>query len=761
MPGAPPRRLDRPFSRCYSLENGPADKEGSPGESVMAHGIGRQRQEDSVASAPAGLRARWVTLAWAAAPLLAAILVYLNALGGDFVYDDNEQIVNNPWVHELRHLPDVLLRPVWAYKTAHPAAYYRPVQMGLYNLLWAAFGQNPLPFHLVNLLFHLLSVALLFLLVRTLSGEEPVAAAAALLFAVHPLNSEAVAWIACLPELAYASFLLAALLLHALSWSGSRRRRLSLRALSLLLFLPALLSKETAIVLPLLILAMECWVRARALRQAAGVLAPYVVAAVAYLGARLALTGPLPSSGPGNFTFAEMIVQAPVLLLGYVRAILCPTTLLAFHLPDRSLTLRHPLFLGSLLGVVLLGAGVAVLSKRRSDLAFAATLVLLPLLPALYLPALGENAFAERYAYLSTAGAAWIVMGTAAALIRGFRGNRGSAGALTAFALLLALPCAFRTVARNSDWHDDGRLATATLRDEPRAWHMHVVLASWYQHLGRPDRALATLEEGAAAFPRNVILQTAVIDARLRAHRIGPEEAAEALRPIAERHPDLFEAQVNLGVALLKSQRPAEAEAAFRRAVALNPGGTQAREGLFMALVAQGKPPESDGTQEGLSSPDARSAGKLLEGIAAVKAGRLEEAQSALEEARRLDPGSYKALLGLALVADKRGDNRASIDYCRQALVLEPGSEPALEQLGTSALKAGEIQEAVTALEKAVSLDPRGKQALNLLGVAYAQAGRPDEARAAFLKALAIDPGFQSARTNLDALGRREKGPGN
>jgi len=572
--------------------------------------------------------------------------------------------------------------------------------------------------------------------------------------------------------------------LHISSWSGERRRRVLLRGLSIFSFVLALFSKETAITLLLLIVPLEIWIRPRlggafegtaSPTAGAGVwdglrsrflpaerlvrtLVPYALSALAYLAVRVAVVGGLAPRSRTDVTSLDAVINGPVLLLSYLRAMLLPTRLLAYHLLDRVPSLLHPRFLGSVLGLILLGGIILRLARRRPDLAFAGTLALLPLLPVLYLPAVGENAFAERYAYLPTAGIAWIVAGAAATGVQSLRGGRRSPAGLLAIAAVLALPCAARTVLRNADWRDDVRLATATLREEPRAWHMHVVLAGWHHRHGRIEEALSVLEKGLAAFPENAVLQAAVIDARVQTHRISPEEAVRELRSIVDRRPDLYEAQYNFGVACLQDQRPADAEAAFRRAVALNPHGIQAHEGLFLALVAQGKAADWNEVRGGLPSPPAlRSTDRLLEGIAEAKAGRLDEARAALEEARRLDPGSERVLLALAMVADRRGEDRAAMDYCRRAIALKPDSEPAYEQLGASALKIGEVAEAVSALEKAVSIDANNKQALSRLGVAYAQAGRVDEARAAFEKALAIDPDFDKARFNLDALNRSMK----
>ena len=85
------------------------------------------------------------TFLMVALPVVAAIGVYFVTVDAEFVHDDNHQILDNPWVQELRHVPKLWTHPVWAFETSQPTNYYRPVQMTLYNLLWSAFPGRPLP----------------------------------------------------------------------------------------------------------------------------------------------------------------------------------------------------------------------------------------------------------------------------------------------------------------------------------------------------------------------------------------------------------------------------------------------------------------------------------------------------------------------------------------------------------------------------------------------------------------------------------------
>ena len=131
-------------------------------------------------------------------------LVYSNTLNHEFVWDDNFQIVRNPFLHGDEPLARLFVTDVWGY--THPdqkgtSNYYRPLQMVTYRLIGQVAGLNASAFHAVNLLFHILATLAGYLVVWQLTKIYWVAFAASVLFALHPIHTEAVVWIAALPEL--------------------------------------------------------------------------------------------------------------------------------------------------------------------------------------------------------------------------------------------------------------------------------------------------------------------------------------------------------------------------------------------------------------------------------------------------------------------------------------------------------------------------------------------------------------------------------
>ena len=181
--------------------------------------------------------------------LLAGIVAYANGLSGTFQFDDHNVIVNSERVHSLS---------AWWRATSHGGL--RPLLNLTYTLNWLASGGAPLAFHLFNLLAHLIATACVFALARAFMRRYPqagdadaIAAWTALLFAVHPLHSEAITYISGRSTLLMTTFYLGALVYYARAEEGQLRHRLA----ALGLFVLAMLTKESALLFPFALLVWD------------------------------------------------------------------------------------------------------------------------------------------------------------------------------------------------------------------------------------------------------------------------------------------------------------------------------------------------------------------------------------------------------------------------------------------------------------------------------------------------------------------------
>mgnify|MGYP001304083490 CR=1 FL=1 len=147
--------------------------------------------------------------------LMLAVVPYLNTLTGAFVFDDRQQILENPYVHSFQYVGKIFESAVWSFQGAQGLTdYYRPLMSLAYLLCYKLFGPAPFSFHVLNLVLHASIVLLVLALARRLFRDRLTALLAAGLFALHPIHTESVAWIAGLTDLELGFFFL--LLFHLL-----------------------------------------------------------------------------------------------------------------------------------------------------------------------------------------------------------------------------------------------------------------------------------------------------------------------------------------------------------------------------------------------------------------------------------------------------------------------------------------------------------------------------------------------------------------
>jgi len=548
--------------------------------------------------------------------------VYGNTLRNGFVYDDVPQVVQNPWIREIRFIPEIFSTNVWAFQGIS-TNYYRPLMHISFMLSYVLFGLAPWGFHFVNVILHAGVTLLVFLISsRFFQASNPSASRispmlpfmAAVLFAVHPIHTEVVAWVGGVTDLSFTLFFLLALYLYLLSAeSGVHKKGLSL--LSVASFFLATLCKEPALTFPLILVAYDYSFS----REAPHPLdylkryAPYLGAAAVYFILRvIALGGLAPVRRHGELSAYEFLINVFPLFRQYLGKLLLPTHLNAYHVFLPISSILEPNGLLSLATAMVFAGAVLLALKKSRPAFFALAMVLVPLLPALYIPGAGENTFAERYLYLPSFGLVLLV-----ALLAGrvaLRKPRWSVPVATALALVTVL-YSLGTVQRNLVWKDDERLWRDVVQHSPNSAVPHYNLASALNAQGRIDEAIAEyqtairIQPGAVAYTSlgvayqaKGLINEAIEQYRL-ALRLQPGDAdahtylaiayaesgalnnaIEHFRIAVQLQPDSANAQYGLGRAYLEKGRPAEAIPYLESAVRLNPDESLFRSALNEAL---------------------------------------------------------------------------------------------------------------------------------------------------------------------------------
>jgi tetratricopeptide (TPR) repeat protein len=724
----------------------------------------------------------------AAAAALAAVtfVVFLRALACGFInFDDRDYVTENRYVTSGLTLDGAR----WAFTTYAPV-YWQPLAWLSLQLDASLWWPNPRGFLLTNVLLHAANAGLLFLSLRTLTGAYWRSAAAALLFAVHPLRVESVAWVTERKDVLSSCFGLLALWAYAAyADRPSPRRYLGVVGAYTL----SLMAKPMLVTLPCILLMLDWWPLGRLLPvrrpgRAAWlpVLEKLPLAVLAAASCALTIlsrraTGPWP--GLQGLCLAGGFENATVGYATYLVKTIWPAGLAIYY--------PHPLMgynkadhlpVVQVAGAALLLAAVtcvAVVVRKRAPYWLAGWVwYLVALLPVIGLVQSGPQAYADRFTYFPQIGilvaVCWAVADLAA------KHTRVAAGAAVALGTALALA----TWNQLSYWRDAETVWRHALRvtgpnpialqnlaeylpDDEAVAYLRAAIAL------DPDGADAAVNADAHGMLGNIYLRARRLDDAAReqeeAIRINPKSGGaygslglvEMQRGRYDRAAERFDEQLrlwnnaaarcNLGAALKYQGRFADAEREWREAVRLDP--------LY-------------------ASPHVNL------GVLFHRQNRLEEAAREEQKAIELAPRTYEAHFELGLIEIDRGDYGRAIDCLRTALQLRPGSSDALGALGAVLLQLGRLDEALPVMidvvrgrpqdgaarfnlgraleergdldaaasqyEAATRLGPELAQAWYDLGRLRARQGRHGEAVASFEQAAARDPGSERYRMALD-----------
>lgn len=432
--------------------------------------------------------------------------VYLNSLGNRFALDDEAIIATNPQVHGVERIPEAVTGSYWP--GAGARGLYRPLSLATYAIDWELWDGDPFGFHLVNVLLHAAVSALVLLLLLGIGAALPAAWAGALVFAVHPVHVEAVANVVGRAEVLASLFLLAACVVYLKGRGGWRTA-----GPVALLYLLSLLSKETGITLPAVLMLLH-WAEKGDVREAAKAILrrwPVFAAMATALGLYLALR----VVNIGTFLGVEAspwfwglpdrarILTAIRVWPEYLRLMLVPLDLVPDYGPAVITPQLDPfaplVVLGALLGV--LTVLVAWRARRTAPLLTATiawfAVTVLPVAGVLFPVGV---ILAERTLYLPSVAVALAV----AAVARWVGAREGlTRPALAALMGVLVLG-GVRTWTGNLVWRDSLAVMNHLLDHHPENFRVQWGVADHFAARGDTAAALAHMELATRMVPGQV-----------------------------------------------------------------------------------------------------------------------------------------------------------------------------------------------------------------------------------------------------------------
>ncbi len=539
---------------------------------------------------------------------------FFSAIFHPFVHDDIVFIQNNPHIKEWTNLKDIFLNP---FQFNAPRGivnvYYRPILEIIYRLQYLLFGLNPHGFHLVNVLIHLLNAILVFSFFSFVVKQKKIAFAVALIFFVHPVQSESVAAIVGISNLLVSLFCLLSLFFYQ-AWAREKKRQDPSRLLlSQIFFFLGLLTKEQAVIVPFLILFYEFLFGpedTHAWRKRAARLWGFFILLGFYLGMRYLFLKPTPFNFDHEFFLR--ILSIPVTILMYWRVIILPVDLHYY----RCANILSPWLWPTVIFVIIL-LGIAVLLRflprehRRISL-FALGWFFICLLPVLNIfPMVNEYSFiltSEHFLYLPLIGFALFVVIVIDNFSQKFFKGKTRRAFWIIFCIFVLIWIQI-TAEQNRYWRGEIPLFKRAVLFEKDFGRLRILLARAYYFHGEVDKAIVEYQTALNIMSRYVenARTTPTKDFYLQfikeihfdlAHCYEAKDEINSsineYKKVLELDPQDATTYNNVGALYLRENNAKMAEPFFQKALAVQKNNVMALSNLALCYVHKGNLPEAE-----------------------------------------------------------------------------------------------------------------------------------------------------------------------
>ncbi len=618
-------------------------------------------------------------------------------------FDDAEYVIKNvlvqnpSWASTKRFFTEVFV-------PSSVKGYYQPLTMVSLMLDYAVGGRedNLLPFHRTSVVLHAANTALVIVLLYLLFRNIWIAAAAGLLFGVHPMTVESVAWISDRKTLLAAFFSFWSLLFYILF---ARKTGKKYYVACLLAYLMALMSKPTSVFLPFVMVLMDYWPLNRlswkSVREKLPLFVPFIVFIVITFVSQLASAGGwLPGHEQHTVQTTLLIICHNIIF--YPLKMLWPANLSSNYIYPRPFVISNPEVLADVVATVLLIILLAVSLRWTRAVLTGSLIFFIVILPTMQIVKFSDVIASDKFAYLPSLG---ILMMLACFLLWLYNNKPRRALIISIVILLLTGAEGIATRRYLVYWRDTISLFSRMLTLAPDSTAIQNPLATAYINIGRKEEAVELLK---------------------RAITIDPSEHLT---------------YNNLGIAYFDLKRYQDAIEAFQNSIRLSPkyydaymnlAGVYASLGQFERAVELYK--------QAISIDPAVSKAYFNLGRAYLKLNRYQDAIDALQKAIHLSPKHADAYTVLASVYLASGKVEEQIEPCKKAIELAPRSPEAYIILGSAYGKLKRFTEALEVYKEAEKIAPQDPQVLYGLGFFYLKTGDPNSALRQYEKLKQIDP---------------------
>jgi tetratricopeptide (TPR) repeat protein len=637
----------------------------------------------------------------------AVIAVHWPALSAQALsFDDNEYLVNNAlvkspsWSSARKFLSQVL-------EPSTVGGYYQPLAMISLMLDYSLGGrvENLMPFHRTSLALHAANTALVIVLLYLLFGEVWIAAAAGLLFGLHPMTVETIPWVGERKTLLAAFFALWSLLFY-LRYTHARKAGAGIQSPAgcstwgfyiacLFFYLLALMSKPTSTPLPVLMLLLDFWPLKRFKWRSFLEKIPFFIlggifAIITYISQTRTACSTLPTE-TGIWRISLILCHN---IIFYLCKIIWPINLSSHYPFPDPLNLSQPMVLAGVIGTCIL-IPLLLISLRWTRAALIGWLFFfIAILPTMGIIGFTNVIASDKFAYLPSFGLL-MVLAYFLCNLRLKKSVISGSKSVVIILLVLILASAESLATRSylTHWRNSLGLFEYMLSKAPNSPTLHNNLGNAYGELGLW------------------------------------REATEAYKQAIRIKPDYADAHNNLGVAYSKLGRYQEAIEAYKQAIKIKTDYAEAHYNLGTTYGELGRYQEAIEafSQDIKIKPDYAEAHNSR-GVAYNILGRYQDAVDAYKQAIRINPDYAEAHYNLGVTYYKLGRYQDAIESYKQTIRINPDYAKAYINLGVTYYKLGRYQDAVEAYKRAIIIKPDISMVHYALGITYLATGDKESA---------------------------------
>lgn len=590
------------------------------------------------------------------------LIIYSRSFFNDFVFwDDDSYLHNNPYIKSLSidNLYRIFTMPYFA--------NYHPLTTLSYAVEYHFFGLNPQPYHIANVIIHLLSTWLLYVFIMRLSGQKTTALVTAFIFALHPMHVESVAWISERKDVLYTLFFIAGLNNYIKYLKNNKR--IEGLFIAFLFFSASVMSKSAAVVFPLVMVLLAYYIRKKFVLKDILISIPFF--AVSLFFGILALNTQHDAMGADKLSHMYTLIEKMVLVcygaFFYIIRFVIPYGFSTFH-PYPIVTSGTLPFVYYIAPIVLLAIVIVVFFMKKQNkgpVVFGLLFFFITIILVLQVIPIGDAMVSERYTYLPYTGLAFI----AGSYLSKYR--IGSNIFLTSALLLYGAYLAITTFIQIGVWKDSEHLWTKAIASYPESYIAYHNRGNARAELKQYNTALADYNKSLSLNPK--FAKAWSNRGRLHNNTGKIAEALSDYNRCMELDTTIAEAFNGRGVILVSMGKPEEGIRDLNKAIALMPDYAIAHNNRAGAKLEMGDITGAfaDYNKAIALKPDYEDA-YTNKGAAFMKSGKTNEAIACFNKAIAINPKFFKAYEDMAILYYNQKDYSQAMPYFNKVTELNP-----------------------------------------------------------------------------------------